>query len=436
MILGNSLSFTRTLDDARWSWEHWKLFVTVSANYALDGIMFSIAPLMAYIVAPDIAIYVLVANLLAEWLGALVFGRLADIYGRRPIFTLVLVMEVLALTLLYFTYENPVAFLILTSTMTFGIGGEFGAAYAALAEFSPRAHRGKALMLSTNFWNIGAALIAGAALLYAFIYEDPIVQIRLLLLSALGTAVVVGLARLAFPESVRWLVVKGRVVEAELTVRRFTGVREPLEFRLPPEQSIGLGEALSRYPFRLVVLAVVTVAQYVTYGMLAYYVPYSRGFTFGIEQAPRVVFIANLGASIGAFLLLPLIDRARRLSVLLAFLGGTLTTVTVLAFHNLELLLAFYTLLFLNMVFSEWAWGSISVLQSELFPTGVRASVVGLLVSLTGIAGALTVYSEKILTAQGFLTWAIILWALGLIASLTWYVKGVESARRSVEDLA
>jgi MFS family permease len=434
--MGGAVSFTKALDDARRSWEHWKLFATVSANYALDGIMFSIAPLMAYIVAPDIAIYVLVANLLAEWLGAIIFGRLADIYGRRPVFTLVLAIEVLALVLLYFTYENPLAFLILTSAMTFGIGGEFGAAYAALAELTPRAHRGKALMMSTNFWNIGAALIAGAALLYAFIYEDPVVQIRLLLLSALGTAVVVGLARLTFPESVRWLVVKGRVAEAESIVRRFAGVGGSLEFKLPPEQSIGLGEALSRYPFRLLVLAVVTVAQYVTYSMLAYYVPYSKGFAFGVEQAPRIVFIANLGASTGAFLLLPLIDRARRLSVLLAFLGGTLTAVVVLLSHNLELLLAFYTLLLINMVFSEWAWGSISVLQSELFPTGVRSSMVGFLVSLTGIAGALTVYSEGILTAQGFISWATILWALGLIASIAWYVRGVESARRSVEELS
>jgi len=170
--------------------------------------------------------------------------------------------------------------------------------------------------------------------------------------------------------------------------------------------------------------------------MLAYYVPYSKGFAFGVEQAPKIVFIANLGASTGAFLLLPLIDRARRLSVLLAFLGGTLTAVVVLLSHNLELLLAFYTLLLINMVFSEWAWGSISVLQSELFPTGVRSSIVGFLVSLTGIAGALTVYSEGILTAQGFISWAIILWALDLIASIAWYVRGVESARRSIEELS
>jgi MFS family permease len=434
--LSGVMSFTRALDDARWGWEHWKLFATVSANYLLDGIMFSVAPLMAYIVAPDIAIYVFIANLLAEWLGAVVFGRLADIYGRRPVFTLVLAIEVLALLLLYFTYENPIAFLILTSAMTFGIGGEFGAAYATLAELTPKAHRGKALMISTNFWNIGAALIAGSALIYAFIYEDPVTQVRLLLLSALGTAVVVGLARLTFPESVRWLVIRGRVAEAESIVRRFTGVREPLELKLPPEQSIGLSEAVSRYPFRLLVLAVVTVVQYVTYGMLAYYVPYAKGFAFGVDHAPRVVFVANLGASIGAFLLLPLIDRARRLSVLIAFLGGTLTALAVLVSHNMEVLVAFYTLLFLNMVASEWAWGSISVLQSELFPTGVRASIVGFLVSLTGIAGALTVYSEGVLTAQGFIAWAIILWALGLIASAAWYTRGIESAGRSVEELA
>ncbi|MEM1685389.1 MAG: MFS transporter [Acidilobaceae archaeon] len=81
-------------------------------------------------------IYVLMANLLFETLGALLFGRLADFYGRRFMFTLALLLEALALIILYFTYENPLAFLVLTSLMTFGIGGEFGAAYSMIAEKS------------------------------------------------------------------------------------------------------------------------------------------------------------------------------------------------------------------------------------------------------------------------------------------------------------
>ncbi|MEM4529108.1 MAG: MFS transporter [Candidatus Methanomethylicaceae archaeon] len=430
-----SIKFIELLDNAQWSKEHWKLFTAISLNYVFDGIMFSIAPLLAYIVAPHMAIEILALNLLAEWLGAITLGKVADIYGRRPVFMSVLMMEVFALFALYFTYHEPILFLIFTSMMTFGIGGEFGAAYSALAELCPKLHRGKALLISTNFWNIGAAIIAGLALIFKLIYLDPILQIRLLLTAALGTAITMGIVRIGFPESIRWLVIKGKIKDAELIIKKFSSKIDNINFEFPQEPTISLSNALLKYPFRLIILAIVTVVQYVTYGMLAYYLPYAPGFVFGIEEAPRIIFIANLGASIGAFLLLPIIDKARRLSVLLAFLGGFITVLLISIAHGIVSLLLFYSILFLNLVFSEWAWGSISVLQSELFPTGVRASIVGLLVSLTGIAGALTVYFEKYFTATGFIIWAIILWFLGLIAALLWYIKGVESARKSLEEL-
>lgn len=430
-----SKKFTELIDNAPWSKEHWKLFTAISLNYAFDGVMFSIAPLMAYIVAPHMAIEILALNLLAEWLGAIAFGKIADVYGRRPVFMTVLMIEVLALFALYFTYHNPILFLIFTSMMTFGIGGEFGAAYSALAELCPKLHRGKALLISTNFWNIGAAIIAGLALIFTLVYLDPALQIRLLLTSALGTAIIVGIVRIGFPESIRWLVIKGKIKEAELIIKKFSPKTSTIDFELPQEPTMNLSKVLSKYPFRLIILAIVTVVQYVTYGMLAYYLPYAPGFIFGVEEAPRIIFIANLGASIGAFILLPLIDKARRLSVLLAFSGGFITALVIFGAHSMASLLLFYSILFVNLLFSEWAWGSISVLQSELFPTGVRASIVGLLVSLTGIAGALTVYFEKYFTASGFIIWAIILWFLGLIAALLWYIRGIESARKSLEEL-
>ena len=427
--------FTRLLDEARWGPPHWRLFSVVSLNYLLDGVMFSIAPLVAFIVAQQYYALIFALNLLSETAGAIILGILADRFGRRLMFTVALALEVAALVLLFPLYTNPLALAVLTSIMTFGIGGEFGAAYAAVAELSPARHRGKALMLAANFWNVGAAVIAGLALVFAAIYEDALTQVEYLLASALGTLIVVGLTRLAFPESPRWLADRGRISEATATLRRFTGYEGEVEFSQRPSVGVSLGEAIGRYRFRLLVLAVITVAQYVTYGMMAYYAPYAPGFAFGIESAPLVIFTANLGAAIGAFLLVPLIDRARRLSVLLAFLGGFAGSLLVLTIHSAALATAFYAALFITLVFSEWAWGSLSALQSELFPTGVRASVVGFLTGLTGISGALVVLLEVFMTAQLFLLLAAAIWLLGLLAAFAWYVRGVESASRAVEEL-
>ncbi len=427
-------SIMEVLDHAAWRGGHWRLFSIVSLNYLLDGVMFSIAPLVVFIISPEYYPVIFAANLLAETIGAIVLGMLADRVGRRLMFTAALVIEVAALTLLFFLYTNIIALAVLTSLMTFGIGGEFGAAYSAIAEFSPKRHRGKALMLATNFWNVGAAMIAGLALVFAAIYEDAFVQVEYLLASALGTLVVVGLTRVGFPESPRWLLLKGRESEALRIVERVAGASG--EARLSTAtREVSLGEAIAKYRFRLIILAVITVAQYVTYGMMAYYAPYASGFAFGIESAPLVIFTANLGASVGAFLLIPLIDRARRLAVLLAFAGGFAGSLAVMLAHTTAMATIFYTALFITLIFSEWAWASLSTMQSELFPTGVRASLVGFLTSLTGVSGALVVLYEAQIPAQTFLLLASIIWLAGLLAALAWRVRGVESAGRSVEEL-
>ena len=426
------------LDKAGWGSGHWRLFAIVSSNYFLDGVMFSIAPLLAYILFPENYSFILLVfavNLVSETLGAILLGALADRYGRRTMFIASLSIESASLIILFFTYHSPLAFLVLTSAMTFGIGGEFGAAYAAIAELSPARHRGKALMLSTNFWNIGSAVIAGLMLVYIALSENPDTQVSYLLGSALATAIVVGLARIGFPESPRWLIEHGREKEAVELVRKITGYNREIEPVIPVVREVGLREALTVYWFRFLVLAAVTIAQYVTYDVTAYYLPYAPGFVFGAEIAPMVVFIANTGASIGAFLLLPLIDRARKWSLSASFTGGLIGALGILLAHAVRHLGAFYTALFADLVFSEWAWASLSVLQSELFPTRVRASVVGLLTGLQGISGALVVYSSSVMTAGSYLAVVIGLWLLGLVAALAWQLRGVETAGKPLEQI-
>jgi MFS family permease len=113
--------------------------------------------------------------------------------------------------------------LILSSAINLGIGGEMGAAYSAIAELSPARHRGKAIMLSANMWNIGAALIAWLALYYRSIYEDINVQIYSIISTAAILAIIIAVARLHLPESPRWLVHRGRYDRAIEVITRIAG---------------------------------------------------------------------------------------------------------------------------------------------------------------------------------------------------------------------
>jgi len=429
------------LDKAPWGSEHWKLFAIVSLTFLLDGILFSIVPAIMYIVEPERATTIFAVNLAFFALGGLLLGRSADLYGRRVMLIVAIVVYTSATFLLIPFHGGFAELLILTSAINLGIGGEIGAAYSAIAELSPARHRGKAIMLSANMWNVGAALIAWLALYYSAIYEDINVQVNSVVLTAAILAAVVAFARFHLPESPRWLAQRGMYDKALEIVRRIAGrdlniPREAFERYLGPYGAVGLGEAFSKYRFRLAVLLAITASQYATYGMVSYYAPYASGFAYGVEVAPLNIAIANAGASIGAFLLIPLMDRSRKVSTLLSYLGGTLSAAVLAYTHGLIPLGAFLALVFINMIFSEWAWASLSALESELFPTGVRASTIGFITLTTNLAVISVVVYEAYISAQLFLTVASIIWALGLLAAIAWYVRGVESARRSVEELA
>jgi len=431
------------LDTAPWSREHWKLFIIVSLTFLLDGILFTIVPAIMYLVEPERATTIFAVNIAFFALGGILLGRLADLYGRRVMLIIAILVYTIATILLIPFHGGFLELLILSSAINLGIGGEIGAAYSAIAELSPARHRGKAIMLSANMWNIGAALIAWLALYYRSIYEDINVQIYSIISTAAILAIIIAVARLHLPESPRWLVHRGRYDRAIEVITRIAGSkteaslsRDSLERSVDLFKGIGLREALSKYRFRLAILIIITAAQYSTYGMIAYYTPYASGFAYGIEVAPLNIAIANAGASIGAFLLIPLMDRSRKISTLLSYLGGTVSAAFLAAIHGSLPLGVFLATVFINMVFSEWAWASLSALESELFPTGVRASTIGFITLVTNISIIAILIYETYISAQLFLLIASIIWALGLVASVTWYLRGVETAKNLLEETA
>lgn len=414
-----------------WRRVHWVLFAVVSASFFLDGVLFSLVPTTIFLL-PDLAqnaAVIFAVNSIAFMLGAAALGRLGDVVGRRlGLITSLAIYTAGALwfALAYWAGALDLAVAILsTSLINFGVGGEVGPAYAALAEFSPPRRRGAALMLAANFWNIGAAVIAALALQYAELAADPRTAVFYTFLTAVALAALVLVARLHIPESPRWLAARGRDAEAKALVEKY-GVEPP-----PREEE---KKSLGGYWGRVAIFAAAFTAQLLTYNIAAYYLPYAPGFAYGAELAPLNVAAANAGAAVGAFLLLPLIDRSRRLAFLSAFAGGLATAVALAAVHGAAAQL-YLAVLFLNLVFSEWAWAAVSVLEAELFPTAVRSTAVGIVTASAWLINAAAVFTEGVLGAWPFFALLTALWALGAAVAALWYAKGVESAGRRLEEL-
>ena len=95
----------------------------------------------------------------------------------------------------------------------------------------------------------------------------------------------------------------------------------------------------------------------------------------------------------------------------------------------------FYTLLFLNMAFSEFAWISRTVLEPELFPTGLRAGLIGVIRTIAYGTYIASIYLTFSFSVSQYIYYNIGLWALGLMGALMWYLKGFETNRKSLKSL-
>ena len=152
-------------------------------------------------------------------IGAFFFGWLTDRLGRKKLFTVTLVLYLLATaaTGLSWNFYSFALFRLLTGA---GIGGEYTAINSTIQELIPARLRGWTdLVINGSFW-LGAAMGAGGSIvLLDPQFINPAFGWRLAFLIGATLGLIIVVMRLWIPESPRWLVTHGFAQAAEGVVR-------------------------------------------------------------------------------------------------------------------------------------------------------------------------------------------------------------------------
>lgn len=336
--------------------------------------------------------WVIAAGFLGMFAGANVLSVLADRFGRRRMFLVNLGTYALFSLLCAFA-PNLSWLLALRALSGLGLGAELVLVDTYLGEFLPRAVRGRyiAWAYTLGFVGVPVAALLGARLVAAHQPLGVDGWRWLLVAGALGAAFI-QLMRRQLPESPRWLTVQGRGEEAERIVAgleervaRETGGSLPSvpETETVPERKVPLGEMFRGDHRRRTVMwwifQVLQTVGYYGFGSLAPVVLAAKGHT--VTESLLYAALSFCGYPLGSALSVPLIDRIERRTLIIASALGIAGC--GLAFGFADATWAIVAFGFLLTVCSNVFSNAFHVYQTEIFPTGLRSSAIGIAYSLS-----------------------------------------------------
>ena len=271
------------LDRLPWSPFHWKVVIALGITWLIDGLEVTLIGSISGVLHDRATLHFTASELgeigsfylIGAVTGALVFGHLTDLMGRKKLFFVTLAVYLSGTLLTAFSW-NLWSFVVFRLITGAGIGGEYSAVNSAVDELIPARVRGRVdLIVNGSFWLGAAAGAAGTLILL----DHRIFPVDIGWRLGFGIGSLLGLIilfyRTSIPESPRWLMTHGREHEAETVVRAIETEIEketgkPLE---PP------GEGIVIHPGRSVSLRRVAKAMFVQYrrrsilGLLAHGFP-------------------------------------------------------------------------------------------------------------------------------------------------------------------
>ncbi|MBQ1416073.1 MAG: MFS transporter, partial [Selenomonas sp.] len=381
-------------------------------------------------------------GLIGMALGAVLAGTLADRIGRKKVFSITVLLYSLStgMCALAWSYESLLVFRFLVG---FGLGGELPVAATLMSEYAPSHLRGRFIVLLESFWGVG--WLVAACISYLVI---PVFGWQIAFVIGTLPALYVFLIRLHMPESIRYLLTKNRIKEAQDVIlllekklgvksQPFTGMTDMSAIKREQETAPKF-TALWSKPFRtrtaMLWLAWFGIV-FSYYGIFMWLpsIVYAQGFavvkTF---EYVLIMTLAQLPGYYAAAWLVDVIGRKYTLSLFLLlsgvcsfFFGNAATPETLLAWGA--------AMSFFNL----GAWGVIYTYTPEQYPTQIRALGSGWAAGFGRIGGMLAPMLVGVMlgNAFGMNTIFLMFASVFVIISAVVILLGKESKKKTLEEL-
>lgn len=389
--------------------------------------------------------FIAAATLIGNFVGALVFGNIADRIGRRLAFFWDIAFFVVFAAVSAFS-QSISQLMLWRFLLGIGIGADYALASPIIAEIVPARIRGRLLTLNWGgAWFLGelAAFIVGALLLPT----GPQAW-RWMLATGAIPAIVVLIARRAYRESPRWFMTQGRAAEAQEVIALLSeGSPAPAQAAAAEAQS---PPAMQKN--RLAELFGPRFLKNTLFGMLNYFfegAPFYALSVFlptilvgaGYAKTPTGIASGNLilqaTGAIGIVICFLLVDTAGRKVCNYVGFGGVALALLVYEFLYPPSLLALF-IIFIGVEIAVWAGPACTdnLYLGELWPTRIRATGAGIGAAAGRLSAILGTVGLPVLIASSGLRVALVvplLFCVGGVIATAWLSP--EPKQRTLEDL-
>ncbi|MDW2742889.1 MFS transporter [Atlantibacter subterraneus] len=414
----------RNFDDMHFSAIHRRIMLWGSGGPFLDGYVLVMIGVALEQLTPIIHLDATwtgmlgAATLAGLFIGTSLFGYISDRVGRRKMF----LADIIAIGLISVAtmfISSPVELLVMRVLIGIVIGADYPIATSMITEFSSTRQRAFAVGFIAAMWYVGAT----CANLVGWCLYDIEGGWRWMLGSAFIPCVIILIGRFDLPESPRWLIRKGRIAECQQMMEKIFG--EPVIFDEEPAQQTRFLQLFNKRHFPFVLfIAIIWTCQVIPMFAIYTFGPQIVGL-LGWDQGKSAALgnvVISLFFMLGCLPAMYWLNSIGRRPLLIGSFAMMTLALTLLG------LIPDLTMWLVVVAFAIYAFfsGGPGILQwlypNELFPTDIRASAVGVIMSLSRIGTIISTWLLPLFIAQYGVSRTMLMGALisliGLVVSV------------------